>query len=236
MKPARTCLLGALLALSAIAGCSGGNITGNLPPVTGRVYASDNPEQGVKGVEVRLVGPSGEVVATSLTDERGEFRFDLVGIPLPLESLHLEVAPFPQGPEMWMSDFVPLPEPGSHLLLPLRPSVETVSIPTFRLHPQRVVLQVGDPPVQFRLVVENGQLPLGIAPTWILEGNVGDLTPQGLFTPRRPGRGRVIAQMGPYQAEATVIVILPSHGHGHEGEDSEDRRGGLAALRRLGSP
>ncbi|HIE52930.1 MAG TPA: carboxypeptidase regulatory-like domain-containing protein [Armatimonadetes bacterium] len=46
-----------------------------------------------------------------------------------------------------------------------------------------------------------------IKPTWKLSNNVGTITPEGVFTGKIPGTGKVIAQVGHAKGEAKVTVV-----------------------------
>jgi hypothetical protein len=200
-----------LLGGSCLGGCGSG-ITGNLPPTTGRVYYGDDPDQSVSQAEVRLVGPEGEVIATTRTDDQGEFRFEGIPLHFPPGQLRIEVQPVqrprPDNPnemETLISDPIPIPQSGGRLLVSMRPERTPVDVPSLRLEPAEVVMKVGDAPLQFQVVVDAG-VGLPVLPTWVLEGNVGELSPRGVFTPQHPGRGKVIVLLGLLRAEAIVRV------------------------------
>ncbi|NLO07358.1 MAG: carboxypeptidase regulatory-like domain-containing protein [candidate division WS1 bacterium] len=49
----------------------------------------------------------------------------------------------------------------------------------------------------------------GIAPTWILRGGVGSISPDGIFTARSVGSGQVTAYAGGAERSANVTVVGP---------------------------
>jgi len=203
-----------LLVSLTVAGC-GSHITGNLPPVTGKVHAAGNPEQAIVGATVILTAANGQVLETT-TDERGEFRFDHV--PTPNYTLRVEPPGYvPGGPpptDFQVQEIEVRDEEGfvSDLAIGL-PAAEGGQPPPgtelegLRIWPPEVTLDLAaqSPPFQFQLLLD-GQPLTDVRPVWTVIGDVGRIDGQGRFTPTQVGRGKVVAWVDEQWVVALVHV------------------------------
>jgi len=60
-----------------------------------------------------------------------------------------------------------------------------------------------------QVVGPDSQVYEGIEPTWVVEGDIGQVTPDGIFTAQTVGTGRVNAFAGNAESSASVTVVAP---------------------------
>jgi uncharacterized protein YjdB len=86
----------------------------------------------------------------------------------------------------------------------LVPEGTTVSVTSITVTPDRVTLRVGQ--MQSFTATLTGENVAGLAPTWVVDGGIGRISPHGMFMAERPGAGRVRALANGAEGSATVTV------------------------------
>lgn len=193
-----------LLMLLLVMGCGSDSITGNLPPVTGRLYSSTDPDQPVEGAEVTLITEGGEEYR-AVTGPDGAFQFDQV----PAEKYTLHIQPPPGGPlELEATELHIDDRNVRELVIGLKPKALEALVESLAIQPREVTLELRPdaPPIQFHVTIKGHNVDR-LHPTWLVRGSIGTIDPHGRFTPQRVGRGKVIARLGQFQVEAIVRVI-----------------------------
>lgn len=200
-------LTGLIVAAAIIsAGCDGDGDGPPPPPgtatLTGKVVAADNTVVGLANAEVIVEGtqrstttgssglftianlPAGDhrvEVRTPLSDTYGTAR---AVVPLVAgESTNVNLAVLPLG----------TPVPRS---IRIEPETATVDL-NVRLNYRSQVLGPDGAPLE------------GLAPTWVVRGSVGEITPDGVLTARAVGTGQVAAYVGDAQSSAQLVVVEP---------------------------
>ena len=208
-------LLGAAVLVPGVPGCGGSaSLTGGSIPsggagvtrtgdITGTVVSAAAPDTPLEAAEVRAVLADGSV-RTATTDSLGAFAF----LGMVAGDVHLEVLPPPQA-GAHRRDFVvrvaPDEETAIAVVLESEAGQSLPSPPgTLTLAPQAITVLEGEF-VDFRVIFRQ-TMPPELLPLWIVEGNVGTISPHGRFHARRAGRGRVVALLADQRAVAEVTV------------------------------
>lgn len=153
----------------------------------------------------RQAGPPEEAVAQDDTDENGRFVLENI----PPQDFSLKVAP-PEGSgyapplEMQFRDIhegMSLPDVRITLL---EQEIQNQLV-SFQIVPPSATLQV-EQTQQFTIEVPGIDLPETLAPTWLISGEVGTITENGLFTATQEGYGMVVAYLGDLVASAMISV------------------------------
>lgn len=212
-------LLGlAFMALTiSLAGCGGGGGTfppggGEPPPppppegtarIDGVVVDSENTATVIAGAQVVVADEATDRAAIA-TDNTGHFQFD----ELPAGGVSLLVT-FPlTGAYQAMTVFVDtVAHKTTHVSIAALRS--GVSAPTsVTLAPADAEIDVGGE-LQFEADVRTYGVPVDIAPSFSLLGDIGTLLPSGLFTASKVGTGEVTAFFPSASATANVEVTPP---------------------------
>ncbi len=198
-----------LLVLGAI-GCGDGLTGGSVPPgnpgptrLVGTVVDEEDPTLPLADAEVEILLDDGVRIVTK-TDASGMFTVELPRNRRCTVRIRpsVEQASFYQ--ERLESFLLDAEEIRLLIPLPRRPGATLPLIRQLRLHPEFVVLRVGER-VRFELEVQP-PLQRPLRPLWSVHGRIGILTPDGEFIATRPGHGIVRARVGPLVAEARVTV------------------------------
>ncbi|MGI5819410.1 MAG: carboxypeptidase-like regulatory domain-containing protein [Armatimonadota bacterium] len=83
--------------------------------------------------------------------------------------------------------------------------------------PERILVDPGAATVDMhgriayraQVIGPNNQVLEGIEPTWVVDGGIGQITPEGVFTAHTVGSGNVKAYSGNAQRSASVTVVGP---------------------------
>lgn len=200
-------LAGGGLILAALVGC-GSSLTGGSVPlgtgtVTGTVSRATAPEETVADVPLTLVASNGQTFTTlSLAD--GTFLFQAV----PSGSARLSVNPQPHQGFRRMQLVLNIgAEQRTEVWVALVPEDAPITVTRLTIQPSQVSLRVGEEQL-FRATLQ-GQNIEGLTPTWIVEGGIGHISPQGMFLAERPGKGRIRALAENAEGAATVMVAGP---------------------------
>jgi len=139
----------------------------------------------------------------TFTDDNGAFVIE--GLPLDQE-LELHVEP-PEGMDA-VGATVPVVVPSDLQtqvqFVSLIPSGPAASVTGITVTPSTAELRRADT-LQFDATITGPTEPL--RPTWWVVGNIGRITPTGLFVAVRPGTGTVAAAIGSVSAQVPVRVL-----------------------------
>ncbi len=202
----------AVVTFALVTGCGSSNppgggggpaIPAGTSTLTGVVYAADNVATGMVGAAIRVIGAAGTAVA----DATGAYRLD----NLPAGQFTVEA----QTPNQ--ADYGTTRVPVT-LTAGEPTTVNFAVMPAAAAAPEQILL---DPDVaiidlngriDYRTQVvgaDNVVIP-NVEPTWVVTGDIGTITPGGLFTGLLVGNGSVTAYAGEVQALSTVQVNPPS--------------------------
>ena len=199
----------ACLSLLALPGCltdgsipvGGGGGNGVLRGVVVHAGDPDLPYVGARVTVRKAGGPT----YTARCDARGEFEFSNVPDGIleatfegaePAEALPVRVTV-----QASYSSFSTI----AIALAPAHMGADDVS--AIAVVPRDVTVAAGKT-VTFHAVITGGTSERRV-PTWIVEGGVGSITPRGVFTALRPGRGTVRALAGGVTDPVSVTVTDP---------------------------
>lgn len=194
-----------LLSLLIIAGCGGGNmLTGGSVPigdVDGIVYRAPSriaslPVAADVPVEFRSL--AGVVLAATKTDANGAFSLSIPeneGVIIAYDSANgLEAVLLTMSGD--------ITEAGLQVVMVL--DVPHPEITALEIAPATVNnIAVGDT-VTFTASAPGIDGPL--YPSWAVRGQIGTITPDGVFTATKQGAGKIIAQIGAVQTTVLVKV------------------------------
>lgn len=200
-----------MLAALTLSGCGGGG-DGAGPPVvatgtvSGRVVQADNVAAGIANAEVTLVttGTAGLDAAQALTartDSQGNYT--LTGVPVGQQTIIASRS----SDAVYRSQTVPgvpvLANQTTRLNIALlrQDQPEPTSI---RLSPASVVVDLNGQ-AKFSGVVDGGSG----TPTYVIVGDIGRISPNGLFTGTQVGVGQLKAYAGSASATAEIEVVGP---------------------------
>jgi hypothetical protein len=209
----------ALIALAVgIIGCGGGagfpGGGGPPPPppppaqgtasIQGIVVDSQNTATRIVGAEVRLAADGQTDRASVLTDGNGSFTLS----KLDAGGVNLRVT-FPSTPA-YQAMVVPVDTVANKTTTVTIAALRSgATVPTYvTLSPASAQIDIGGE-VQFDADVRVYGVPVNIAPSFSLQGDVGTLLPSGLFTATKVGTGAVKAFFPQASVSANVEVIGP---------------------------
>lgn len=205
-------LTGLIVALAIIlGGCEGSDAGGGAPPpgpaggtatLTGVVVGADNTATMIANAEVEVQGTG----RSAITDGNG--RFTIANLAPGTRTVFVTT---PQS-EVYGTATAQVPL--------VENQTTTVSL---------AVLPLGlEPPVQILLDPLNATLDLngrlayraqvvgpdnrpyeGVEPTWVVQGGIGQITADGVFTAQTVGSGQVLAYSGNAERSATMVVVAP---------------------------
>lgn len=199
-----------MLVALTLSGCGGGGEDGGPPVVatgslSGRVVPANAVSAGIAGAEVTIVTSAAGVgtaqTLTALTDSQGNYT--LSGVPV--------------GPQTVMAARTSDTTFRSQTI----PNVPISAGATTRLNIALLRLDQAEPTsVQLSpdsaVVDLNGQAKFsgaagtsGITPTYLIVGDIGTVSPNGLFTGTRVGTGELRAYSGSATASADIEVTGP---------------------------
>lgn len=213
-------LLVALLAASGVflpLGCTTG--PANPGPSTGltlegSVVDAINPTTAIPNAYVyvphrtissRQAGLPEPADAFDDTDANGQFTIENI----PVRDFTVKVAP-PEGSNyaaplemefrgITATTFLPR----LRITLLLRETQEQLAF--FRINPPSATIDVGDT-LQFAVEAGGTDIPPTLTPTYLVQGRIGTISEDGLFTATQEGQGIVVAYLGEFMAAATVSV------------------------------
>lgn len=220
-KAALGWLTGLIMAVALIAvGCGGGDGGGGddvTPPPTGtatlngQVVAANDTSLLLTNADV-TIEPVGQTAAaqaggrTVTTGPDGGFAF--TGLSAGEWTMRVTT---PQSEEYGTGTArVPLvagrTTTVSVAVLPL----DTAAPQTIVLDPTSSTIDVGGR-IGYRAQVEgpDGTVLRGIEPTWVVEGGIGSVNPEGIFTAQTVGSGKVRAFAGSAERASNVVVVNP---------------------------
>ncbi len=201
----------AVVTLALVAGCGsdGGGGGGNPPAPAGTstllgvVRAADNVAVGMPGAAISVIGAG----QTAIADGAGAYRID----NLPAGQFTVEA----QTPNH--ADYGTTRVPAT-LAAGQTTTVNFAVLPATAAAPEQILL---DPNVAIidlnaridyrtQVVAANNVVIPNVEPTWVITGDIGTITPGGMFTGLLVGNGTVTAYAGDVQALSTVQVDPPS--------------------------
>ncbi len=207
-------LTGLIIAVAIFAvGCDGGGDDGDGVTPTpgpaagtamlqGQVVGADNPETLIANAVVTVEGTGRETVSAS------DGSFTIAGLPAGDWTVTVVT---PQSAEYGSAKAqVPLVEDETS-------AVNFAVMPLKLAAPKQILLDPVDTTVDLngriayrsQVVGPNNQPLEGIEPTWVVEGGIGQITPEGVFTALTTGDGAVRAFAGDVERTATVVVAPP---------------------------
>jgi hypothetical protein len=202
-----------IITVISLAGCGGGGGVVPQPPapntgqVTGRVVQADDTNVGLSGARITLapLGGAPTAATTGTADNLG--RFNLPQVPVGTYTFTAETP----GNADYRSQNIPDLTVTSGGLVTLTVSVLHLAQPEptiIYLTPTQVVLDL-NAQVDFNGAVASGAGIINAQPTYVLEGDIGSIDANGLFTAGKVGSGRVLAFCGTARASAPVQVVGP---------------------------
>ncbi|MBI3944706.1 MAG: carboxypeptidase regulatory-like domain-containing protein [Armatimonadetes bacterium] len=209
MRVLRSCWLWLPLLL---AGCGGSALTGGGIPsgraqIEGVVVDALDPDRPVADAEVTLAIILGGETRTALftaetrTDAAGAFLFRNT----PEGEAILRVTP-PRGMHgrPTLASVRLRGGDTASLALAIEPDAATATGATLTVIPERIETTLGTPvTVAATAMLANGQT---VRPSWVVEGGIGNITPQGRFVPRRIGSGQIRVRAGDREVVVPVVV------------------------------
>ena len=190
-------------------GCGGSlNLTGGSVPIgtsrlAGVVVHAENVTQVVPGVQMTLT--RGAQMARRTADAAGQFDFGAVTDGFYTCTAQTPEAGFGKG---WAWPFSLSPHTPAHLVAALWPDWFAPStIGHVELAPSALTLHVGDR-ARFVATAYDSQgraIPLSLS--LLLQGNVGEIGPDGSFRAVAPGHARLTTWLPEHVAQAEITVI-----------------------------
>lgn len=202
-----------IITVISLAGCGGGGGVVPQPPapdtgqVIGRVVQANDTNVGLSGARVTLtpLGGTPSAATTGTADNLG--RFNLPQVPVGTYTLTAETPGNPDYRDQSIPNLTVIS--GGQLALTVAVLHLTQPEPTMiYLTPTQVVLDL-NAQVDFNGAVASGAGIINAQPTYILEGDIGSIDANGLFTASKVGSGRVLAFCGSARASAPVQVVGP---------------------------
>jgi len=193
MRAAPAMLLGFVLIL--LAGCISGLSGGSVPIgiIDGTVYTPTRALQTLPRAAVVLRNADGQVLQTTISDAKGRFAFNNVPYG------DVEVASS-QGTLHGCIGFT-LQE-GVHVRVALTVAAVNANVVKLNVHGSKPEEPDGsvdlDEDEEDSFTVEgedsNGQKIVNLPVSWAVIGDIGAISPEGLFSATRPGNGELIVQ------------------------------------------
>ena len=193
--------------VAVISGCGGGNNNPgqNPPPPPGGTAAIAGTVVDSGNVAVRIANAVIQVVGTALSGQsNAQGNFNIAGITP--GSVQLDVT-FPFAGNYQTMRIVVQTAANQTTL------VTVAAIDSSTTVPDSVTLSPGNPTVDlggeiaFTASVRSVGVPVGVAPTFYVVGNIGTILPSGVFTAATVGSGEVGAVLPSASASTTVTVI-----------------------------
>jgi hypothetical protein len=205
MKWLILCLLAAGIFL-ALGGCGGAmGLSGGSVPIGdlgGWVFARSRAGVPVANVPVRALAADDTVLGSAHTDSAGHFLFS--GLPSGAVRLRAEHT---DGTQAWL-DLTLAAGESAEAALWLAPDVPN-ALAVLLAPAEPPTLTIGDT-LQFTATVQDaGGGAVDVPVSWAVQGNIGTISQEGLFTAVKQGAGKVHAQYRVLQAEVKLKVRKP---------------------------
>lgn len=196
------------LTVCLMLGCGGGlnALTGGSVPIGdigGNVYYAPTRAAGLTpaaNIPVTLYDANGGILAATLTDDDGHFAF-----PVVLVTTGRIIARDALGNKVATLDITPDSASGFDAVMVLDTVVPGLT--TIAIAPADVPNMVIGEAVTF--TATSPDVPDALYPSWAVRGQIGTITPTGVFTATKQGAGKVIAQVGDVQTIVKIKVSKP---------------------------
>ncbi|MHB9132557.1 MAG: carboxypeptidase-like regulatory domain-containing protein [Armatimonadota bacterium] len=194
-------VLGTLVGCAGFSSLSGGSIPIGGGDISGQLFQSTRATMPVAGATVELVNPSGNVTTTSITNNDGRFSFAKVS----KGRWHVRTMQGDQFADVAI-DIVD----GDLVEVTLVLNAELTALRELQLQPAgpELSLQEGDTLTFQAIGIDPSGNTVPVNVSWVVHGNAGTITPDGIFTATRKGHCTIVAAYGDFTASVGMTVSI----------------------------